>query len=606
MSRHIVLAALVALVLGFAPSAFAASVCPNPLIGTTCTFHAHEFTFVDPGAEDVTATCRAVGQRIYVFVADSQWNDGKVTQDHVDRIVTHWETSVPSDPLNGIYHKIRSILNVEVPNLFDRDDRIYLVIHDIKSTPLNPVTAYFRPIDYQKSGNNPMPGANGHEVLFLHWQSLDSDQRRSDLTYVFTDMLHHVIDPGEVAWARDVIARRMALEMGYTAYLSNIRDFSNNPGQSLLGDVRSDRVVIYPGVTTLFGVYLSERFTIGLWGDWAYSPLSGRDGLEFAMSFSDPGLAFCQVLHDFSLTNGLNRGAYRYQTYNLPRFQREATSAVADGEVTREMILQSFAAVYLDIDLSDLGPDDELELELSFPDAQEIQGSVALFSTQQDGGLNVRELPLQAGQSSRVLFERPAANYNHALIVLSRCAAADPMVVTVTTTATSPPVEDGDGPDGDSEDGDDSDGDEPQDGDEPSDGDSGDGDGDGPDSIISGTKSCAEIHACYTACKTDLCRRACVEDGTEEGQQHWDDFLYCIEGKFRGGVNCLDLGSAAERERCMSGQCPIQYEACRIPDVDDGLPADSDGGGCRHGQPAPLALLLALAFWGLRRRQTSP
>jgi hypothetical protein len=605
MNRYIRCSLLLVAILFTTAQAWAESVCPFPQVGTLCTFHGYDYSMIDPVATDVSATCRAISDHLYVFVDNSLWDAGKVSQDAVDTVITAWEDEVPSDDMVGIYTKIAGMLNINPPNLFDHDARLYLVVHEIKDTSLFEVNAYFRPLDYEKDFNDPMPGSNGHDVLFIRGTGLDTDERLSDLTYTYSDLLHYTVDPNEVPWVRGVIGRAMALAMGYTIYRLPISQFAQDPSQSLLGDTNSDRTKLYPGPITLFGIFLSEIYPPAMWVDWTNSVLTGRDGFEAGLALIDPEATFCVALHDFAMRNGLNRGSYTYESYDPPTFAKGHMVAQVGDPLTSPLTLKSYAAAYLEIDVSAVRAQDQLELEISFQDTLGVLANTAKYSTSGSLAMEVDDVTVQSGQSTKVLIDDIGIGFDRVLLIISRCTAAEPILANVKATIVQPPVDGDEDEEFEEETETELDGDlVPIDGDEDDDLDEESAsEEEKPDAIVSGSKTCPEINVCYTECETEVCENACVDDGTTEGRQLWSDFLYCISGSFTGGTDCLNLGSAVERERCMSQQCPVQYEACKIPEIDDGVPDDNGGGGCSEtGTASAVLLLFALALaWCSRK-----
>jgi len=65
-------------------------------------FWTYDLSVMPPKNVKITATCRAVGDHSYVFVADDQWGTA-VDQAKVDAVLKAFETATPAAPDKGIY-----------------------------------------------------------------------------------------------------------------------------------------------------------------------------------------------------------------------------------------------------------------------------------------------------------------------------------------------------------------------------------------------------------------------------------------------------------------------------------------------------------------------
>ena len=597
------------LMLGFVSSAQAEPVCKNPTLGRECTFTGYDFSIsLQPVKVDVTASCRGIDNHLYVFVENSIWDSGYITQEQVDVLKQNFDHGTPADDTNGIYQLVQGVFLYQPPDVFDNDDHIYVVIHNIVSTGEDAVRAYFREIDLNTDGHGGMlPETNGHEIIFLDRHDIDSDERLSDLAGALVDMIHWGKDPLEALWVRDVISRWTALHMGYSSFRHAITSFSQNPSQSLLGDTIGDTIKINHGPTTLFGIYLDENMGTTFFEFWLGSLLSGREGFEESLAILNIDGSFCEFFQDWVIRNGLNRGNYSYESYEPPTFTK---SFIRQHPGSANPTLSQYAGSYLDIDISAVSPGDTFEITYNIADSIGVRLTAVKLDSTRPAVLDVEELTLLSGQPTKFVFEDMGGEYDRMILVSSRCVAADPLVYTINTEII-PQAIDGDA---DATEGGEDETDLPlSDGDTDGaemDEDAGpvDGDDTGPlDPIIYGDKSCSEINFCYGACENTPCREACVADGNEEGAGHWKEFNICINGQYPGGVDCLAQSGRAERLDCMQGQCPDLYEVCKIPETVDGE-TDSDGSGCtltslRFGKAQLTLLLIFVSLMVFRRKK---
>ena len=106
----------------------AATLLDDPVgVGTSMVFLT--WNFRDRSYEDVSATCRKVGQYCYVFVADDQWNT-RVSQPQIDELLTVFDNQTAAYADRGIYEVVTNTFGT--PPDVDNDSRIILLLLDIQ------------------------------------------------------------------------------------------------------------------------------------------------------------------------------------------------------------------------------------------------------------------------------------------------------------------------------------------------------------------------------------------------------------------------------------------------------------------------------------------
>ncbi|RJO68682.1 MAG: hypothetical protein C4523_07285 [Myxococcales bacterium] len=590
---RLVRVALVAMLLAFVAAPAFAAVCPkNPAIGSECTFNGWDFTLIDPVEIPLVATCRAKSEHLYVFVENSLSN--AITDQRLETFLDAVENAAPNGE-GGIFPQVVAEFGPP-PDVFDDDPILYLVIHRIDDTTLFPVTAYFRDVDVGKTAfNEPLEGSNQHEVIFLHHENLESDERLSDFARVLVDLVHWQYDPEEEPWVRDVVGRRAALMTGLEAYKLDIPRFAQDPDFPLVGKNDGDRITLDHGASTLFGIYLFERLGDGFVSSWIYDALHGVAGFEHTLPLSgDTTHTFCDYLHDWVVKNGVNRGEYAYSTYELPRFN---IPIIRRHPGQSNPTLYGYAGSWVEIDALGFDPANTLEVSYQIADTTGVRLTTVKFHAERPAELIVEELTVAAGQPSVFVFDDAGEAWTTLTLVSSRCADVAPMAYSVKTSVIEPSL-DGDEdlePEIEEEDGD-FDEVEPEPEAEP------EGESD-PDSTLYGALRCPDIHACYLDCSSRACQQACIQNGTPRGQEDWEKYQACITGHNPDGKDCLALDNAEDRKTCIIRNCHLEEEACRVEETPTADNDDVGGSSCQAtGGAGALALTFSLLAFARRRR----
>ncbi len=586
-------------------NAWAAPVCPGPVSGsTTCSFQAYSFASIDPQPVSVSATCRAVEARAYYFVEDSLWGNS-VTQAKLDTLIAALETQTPAFTDKGVIESVTSFFG-PLPNVFDQDSHLYVVIHDIADTSIDPVTAYIRDVDLDKDFfGDPLPGSNQHEILFLDKADLDKTIRQADVARELMNMIHFSYDPDEEAWVKDVMARWATYYLGYLDYTSDIGLFANDSAHSLIGEQEAGRVLLDPGATLLFGIYLYEHFDKNpfFFSDWAQSDLTGVAGFEFILPLmGDSNGNFCDYLNNWVIQNMIDRADYAYADFNPPSF---TGSFIRQHPGTTSPVITAYAGSYVEIDAGDLLAEQTLGVTFEVPNTTGMRITAAKLDSGNPTYLEIEELTVLAGQPTQFLFDDVGEAFDRLILISSRCSEAAPMLYTVTTSVIEPEADGDVETDGDADDETeseleeelesvDSDGDVDQDADA--------GESSGP--TITGSKTCPQINACYSACEDSLCQDVCVTDGTAEAQEQWEHYINCISGQNPEGIDCLSFSNAEERKACLYRNCHLAVENCAVVEEVDVDPDDLGGSSCRsvsHPAAMLVGLLLVLGLAWRRR-----
>jgi len=183
----------------------------HPQVGDQRKFYAMDFS-LSGSPYFANATCRAVGEFCYIFVEDSQWNRGIVTNTDVVKLRRAFDESTPGDPFSGIYELETKNLGPP-PDEIDLDPKIYILVLDIPDdyNRLGTyVAGYFEPLN-QKRGvfRDPNTGiklySNEVEMIYIDSHPLDagSVMAREILAHELQHLIHWRHDPDEDIWINE-------------------------------------------------------------------------------------------------------------------------------------------------------------------------------------------------------------------------------------------------------------------------------------------------------------------------------------------------------------------------------------------------------------------
>ncbi len=294
----------------------------KPMVGDTRDFWAWDLTVMPPTWEQVPATCRAVGEYCYVFVADDQWN---VNMDSVDvaLVVDRFDQSTPGDPTRGIYE-----LDTETfgppPDELDNDSKIYIFYSALGCFGGSCFDGYFSVFNEYTEEEAQHEGGHSNEVE-MFYMSCDpinptANSTLSVLAHEFEHMIHWNLDPDEVSWVDEGCAEYAMYLYGYPDPISG---FPSNPDDDLTvwGQAWTDYIQTY-----LWTMYLAEHFG----GDATImalvaEPGNSITGVQNTLSGLGYTETFEEVFVDWTIANflddpSLDGGQYGYAWIDLPPF----------------------------------------------------------------------------------------------------------------------------------------------------------------------------------------------------------------------------------------------------------------------------------------------
>ncbi|MCD4651305.1 MAG: T9SS type A sorting domain-containing protein [Candidatus Cloacimonetes bacterium] len=344
-------------------------------IGDTETFWAWSFAVMPPQWIQPTATCRAVGNHCYIFVADSEWLVN-MNQAEVDTVLAHFEDHTLVDPNNGIWDLDTQYFG-PIPDELDNDPKMvifYSALGSYQGTSFDGYfSAYNQVTEAQAQMMNPPGHSNEMEMIYMTCYPLDPVEsiRLSVLAHETQHLIHWGMDVNEYTWVDEGCAE-------YAMYLYGhpdpIVDFPNNPDNDLTSWDQhfSDYVQVY-----LFMVYLAENYGgSSIITEIVAEPANGKTGIENALVSQGYNDTFEDIVTGWTTANFLND----YQTITLPPFQCTSTHNTypANGGDT----VEPWAADYIKL----YGGNDDLDI--SFNSAGGTF-NVKVLKIRQDGSFEI-------------------------------------------------------------------------------------------------------------------------------------------------------------------------------------------------------------------------
>ncbi len=309
-------------------------------VGDTRTFWRWNLSIMPPSWIQTDATCRAVGEHCYLFVADDQWNSN-MDQDDVDTIMPYLEEeTLNSDQYGAI--QMDAELFGPIPDELDNDPKLIVFYSALGQFQGSMFDGYFSPYnqvtEQEAQQMSPAGHSNECEMIYMTCSPLDPVEmiRISVLAHELQHLIHWGGDPNEETWVDEGCAE---LAMVWFGLPDPITGFNTNPDNSLIEWEQefADYVKVM-----LFFTYLAEHYDDGtLIQDIVSNPTNGINGIEDVMDAHEVGMFFEDLFHDWTIANFINdlhpyEGLYGYELLDLPLFhaQNLHTSLPDDGSGT--------------------------------------------------------------------------------------------------------------------------------------------------------------------------------------------------------------------------------------------------------------------------------
>ena len=296
------------------------------VVGDTQIYWSWDFSVMPPLWILTPATCRAVGEHCYVFVADDQWNMN-MDQSDVDIVLNYLENETMNTTEYGVIEMDVNLFG-PIPDEIDNDPKIIVFYSELGSFMGTSFDGYFsaynQVTEAQAQQMNPPGHSNECEMIYMTCSPLNPTEpiRISVLAHELQHMIHWGADVNEETWLDEGCAE---LAMVYFGLPDPIVNFPSNPDNQL--NVWNQEFADYVKVM-LFFTYLEEQFDTeenNLILDIVADPTNGLSSIINQLIDNGFTIPFESVFLNWTIANfiddtNLEQGQYGYELLELPNF----------------------------------------------------------------------------------------------------------------------------------------------------------------------------------------------------------------------------------------------------------------------------------------------
>ena len=334
------------------------------IIGDPVIFWKWDFYDMPPTWIQEPATCRAVGENSYVFVADNQWNLN-MDQSDVDEILFRLEDETLNSTEYGIIEMDTTYFGL-IPDELDNDPKVIFFFSALGSYNGTAFDGYFSAYNQMTEEEAQLEGAHSNECEMLYMSCDPVDPTASSTLSVLSHELEHLIhwgyDTNEDTWVVEGCAELAMVLYGYPDPIIN---FNSNPNDNLIvwDQTFSDYVQ-----TMLFYTYLSEQYGVEIIKEIVANPENSVTGINTVLSNNGITDSFTDIFNNWTIANFLDdldfeSGKYGYVSLDLPTFSSYSYSNLP---INTSKSINDCAAVYYNIPVDF----EEIEIQVSSNDQE--------------------------------------------------------------------------------------------------------------------------------------------------------------------------------------------------------------------------------------------
>ncbi|MDO9577324.1 MAG: T9SS type A sorting domain-containing protein [Candidatus Cloacimonadales bacterium] len=345
------------------------------VIGDIHVYWSWDLSVMPPLWIQTPATCRAVGEFCYVFVADDQWNV-HMDQDDVDLVFNYLE----NETLNSTeYGAVEMDINLfgPVPDELDNDPKVIVFYSELGSFMGTSFDGYFsaynQVTEAQAQQMNPSGHSNECEMIYMTCSPLNPTDpiRISVLAHELQHMIHWGADVNEETWLNEGCSE---LAMVYFGLPDPIINFPSQPDNQL--NVWNQEFADYVKVM-LFFTYLEEHFTTienEFILDIVWDATNGLQSIIDQLIENGFAIPFEAVFLNWTIANFIDdptceQGQYGYELLDLPNFY--TVGSHTSFPVSRTGTVQPWATDYIRV----------------FPNGANIEHDITINNAYQSIGL---------------------------------------------------------------------------------------------------------------------------------------------------------------------------------------------------------------------------
>ncbi len=285
-------------------------------IGDKKDFWTWNLNVMPPENVKAHATCRGVGENVYVFVSDDVW-EINVSQKDIEKIIHAFDHSTPEISINknkGIYDILTEIFGN--PPDVDNDRKIYFLISQLGMYHSHHFDGFFRFLDEIKEKHS-----NQLEMLYLDCDTPSDDYHLGIIAHEFQHLIHWKYDHNEASWLGESLSEVAMILCGYYTDKKHVARYLNNTNAPLI----SKRHMMNYGACLLWGTYVYERFGEAFLKNLVLEEANGIEGFQKVITNMNIGDDFSSIFGDWLVTNYINTNLirnnnYEYKSILLPAF----------------------------------------------------------------------------------------------------------------------------------------------------------------------------------------------------------------------------------------------------------------------------------------------
>lgn len=293
-------------------------------VGDTNIFWRWNLSVMPPLWIQTPATCRAVGEHCYIFVADNEWNV-HMDQTDVDAVLARLEDSTVNDPSQGAIEMDVQLFG-PIPDELDNDPRLIVFYSALGSFQGTSFDGYFSPYNQvteaQAQQMNPPGHSNLCEMIYMTCYPLDpvAPIRLSVLAHELQHLIHWGQDANEDTWLNEGCSELAMVAYGVPDPISGFNSVPDN-NLTAWNQTTADYVKVM-----LFFTYLQEHYdATGMIGDLVADPANGIASLNAQLAIHYPDTSFSDLFSNWGVANILDAGPplnplWGYSLLDLPNF----------------------------------------------------------------------------------------------------------------------------------------------------------------------------------------------------------------------------------------------------------------------------------------------
>ncbi len=288
------------------------------ILGDAAQFYTYNFE--NDKFTQENATLRYTDGLIKIWVADSEWSNGHVTDQVIQKVYEGLMLQTPSgsvDKNKGIIEIVHA--NFGLPPNFDGDGITDFLLTDIKDGWQDGegfIAGYFNPLDQYINGTfigrTQISGSNERDLLYIdtfpgiyHDGAYGYTEVLGTVSHEYQHLVNYRYDKNEATFVNEGLSELSSFLCGY-----GLRDPSKyliDTNISITGwDTDLPQALAHYAKTALWTYYLYEKLGVTFIQELTRSGLNGIPGIESALNAVGSEETFNELMRNFFITIALN------------------------------------------------------------------------------------------------------------------------------------------------------------------------------------------------------------------------------------------------------------------------------------------------------------